>query len=810
VFASLLADTPAAWHHQNEILTRSGERRLIQWNNMVLRSPEGQVIGTASIGEDVTETRHAEEVRARMAAIVESSDDAIIGKTLEGIITSWNAGASKLFGYDAQETIGRSIALVLPPDRLQEEEEILQRLRRGERVAHIETVRRRKDGSLIDVSVTISPILDAQGRIVGASKIAHDITERKRAEVKIRHLNRVYAVLSSINGLIVRVRVRDELFREACRIAVEAGNFKLAWIGVVDRAERRVRIVASTGMDEDFINRIPLGIEDVGSRGSGLAGCAAAAGRPVISNDISKDERILLQVESAERGIRSVAHIPLLVGGEVVAVLALHAAETDFFDEAEMKLLQELAGDIAFAIEHIEKAAKADYLAYYDPLTGLANRTLFMERLSQFVLTAQSAREEVALVLVDVERLSTINESLGRHSGDALLKLLADRLSHVTGTSHSARIVSDLFAIVLRGAGDRGGLERKLAAMWEGVFGSPFQTGVIEVRISARAGIAIFPTDAADAEALLSCAEVALRKAKETGETRVFHAPEIAARSAEKRSLETKLRQALEQEEFILHYQPKLELQTRQIVGVEALLRWQSPDLGLIPPAKFIPLLEETGLIIEVGAWVMSRAVLDHRRWVERGIASPRVAVNVSPLQMHKHDFVGTVTAALTRGAEPPGIDLEITESLLMADIDENTRKLKELRERGVMIAIDDFGTGYSSLSYLAKLPVQALKIDRSFILSMSDDPDTMTLVQTIISLAHSLSLKVIAEGVESEEQSKLLRLLRCDEVQGYLFSRPLPFEQMTALLTGARTEKIGSVAESAALRANVSFPDFC
>jgi PAS domain S-box-containing protein/diguanylate cyclase (GGDEF)-like protein len=785
VFASLLADLPATEHREDEILTRSGERRLIRWNNILLRSRSGEVTGTASIGEDITERKRAEEMRARMAAIVESSDDAIVGKTLDGIITSWNAGACRLFGYDAPEALGQPIGLILPPDRLDEESAILERLRRGERVRHFETVRRRKDGGLIDVSLSISPILDSEGRVVGASKIARDISERKRADVKIRHLNRVYAVLSSINGLIVRVRTREELFREACRIAVEVGNFKLAWIGDVDQGAMRLRIIAWHGIDEDYIRRVPLDITQRGSAGGGLAGCAVGEGRAVISNDLATDERILLKTESAQRGIGSAAYLPLLVGGDAAGVLALYAAETGFFDEAELKLLEELAGDIAFALDHIYKAARADYLAYYDPLTALANRTLFIERLSQTILRAQAAQEEVVLVLADVARLRTLNDSLGRQAGDALLKLLSERLAHIIGSPQSARVAGDVFAVMIPRARDRAGREQMIAGMWREIFGAPFEIGGSEMSISAKAGIAVFPADGPDAEALLSCAELALRKAKETGETHVFHAPEMAARSAEKRILETKLRQALEQEQFVLHYQPKLDLQTQRIVGVEALLRWQSPELGLVPPMKFIPLLEETGLILEVGAWVLSKAACDHHQWLRSGLAAPRVAVNVSPVQMRKRDFVATVIAALEGAAVPPGIDLEITESLVMEDVDENIRKLRDLRERGVMAAIDDFGTGYSSLSYLTKLPVQALKIDRSFILAMSDDPDTMTLVQTIISLAHSLSLKVIAEGVESAEQSKLLRLLRCDEIQGYLFSRPLPFKEMSALLTG-------------------------
>jgi PAS domain S-box-containing protein/diguanylate cyclase (GGDEF)-like protein len=751
--------------------------------SIVRHADDAAAVHFISLVQDISAHRRAEEAHARMAAIVESSDDAIVGKTLEGIITSWNAGAARLFGYDAAEAMGRSITLIVPPDRLEEELRILKRLRAGERVRHFETVRRRKDGSLVDVSLTISPVLDAQGRIVGVSKIARDITERKLADLKIRHLNRVYAVLSRINGLIVRVRGRDELFREACRIAVEAGSFIVAWVGLVDRAANRVRILACHGADEDYINRIPVGLTDAGAPGTGLAACAVATGRPVISNDMAADERILLRAESAQRGILSMVYIPLIIDEQVIGMLALYSGEIGFFDDGEMRLLNELAGDIAFAMDHLDKARRADYLAYYDQLTGLANRQLFVERLSQNVLAARVAEREVVLVLADVERLRTVNESLGRRVGDAVLKLLAARLARATAAGQPARVSGDVFAFVLPGGGDRADLERTLGAMWREIFGKPFDVGGSELTVSARAGIAVFPRDGADAETLLSSAEDALRRAKDTAETNVFHAPEMAVQSAERRTLETRLRRALEQEEFVLHYQPKLELQSRKIVGVEALLRWQSPELGVVAPMKFVPLLEETGLILQVGAWALARAVGDHRRWIELGIAAPRVAVNVSPVQMRKRDFVDRVATALTGGAATPGIDIEITESLLMEDIEESIRKLGELRERGILTAIDDFGTGYSSLSYLAKLPVQALKIDRSFILAMSEDPDTMTLVQTIISLAHSLDLKVIAEGVETDEQAKLLRLLRCDEVQGYLFGRPLPFEEITALL---------------------------
>ena len=781
VFRSILANAPSAWHHENEIVTRSGERRLVQWNNIALRSLEGKAIGTASIGEDITERKRAEELRSRLAAIVESSDDAIVGKTLDGIIASWNSGAEKLFGYRAAEAIGHPVALIVPDDRAAEEPQILEQLRRGQRIAHFETVRRRKNGSLIDVSLTISPILDASGRIVGASKIARDITERKRAEQKIRHLNRVYAVLSSINALIVRVRDRDELFCEACRIAVEVGLFKLAWIGILEPSARRFKVVAWSGHDEDYVRMLPLEFP-----GSDSDIFEQIGSKVLINNDMAEQPAAPLHEESCRRGLRAFVRLPLLINQKLAGVLALYTGQAGFFDDDEMKLLQELAGDIAFALDHIEKATKVDYLAYYDQLSGLANRTLFLERLNQYVHTARIVGEEFSVALADVERLRAVNDSLGRPAGDELVERITERLVRGVDRARLARISGSVFAIVLHGLKGGSALGLKIEAMLRETFSQPFELGTSEIQVSAKVGAASFPIDGGDAETLLRSAEAALRRAKESGDKYVLHVPEITARSVEKLTMEMKLRRALERDEFVLHYQPKVEMTTRRIVGAEALIRWQTPE-GLVPPMQFIPLMEETGLILEAGTWALCKAVADHDSWRRQGLQTPRVAVNVSAIQMRSRDFVHTVTTAIGRSAKPPGIDLEITESLLMEDIDGSICKLQQLRALGIEIAIDDFGVGYSSLSYLARLPVQTLKIDRSFIAAMLDDRDTILLVRTIISLAHSLKRKVIAEGVESEAQAELLQQLGCDEMQGYLISRPVSFEQMTALLEKAR-----------------------
>jgi EAL domain-containing protein (putative c-di-GMP-specific phosphodiesterase class I) len=287
---------------------------------------------------------------------------------------------------------------------------------------------------------------------------------------------------------------------------------------------------------------------------------------------------------------------------------------------------------------------------------------------------------------------------------------------------------------------------------------------------------------------LLRNAQAALKKAKDSSSKQVFYTPNLSDTLTERLTLENQLRRALENQEFILHYQPKVDMVDRRLVGLEALMRWQNPRLGLVPPSKFIPVMEETGLIVEVGAWAMRQAIQDRTRWLEMHLTAPRIAVNVSAIQLRQEDFVRTLETTLKLIGRDAGIDIEVTESLLLDNVGDNIDKLVAIRDLGVHIALDDFGTGYSSLSYLARLPVATLKIDRSFVTSMLDDPGATALVSTIISLARSLKLETVAEGVESEEQAKILRLLQCDQMQGYLISRPLPFDDMTAFLGQTRS----------------------
>jgi diguanylate cyclase (GGDEF)-like protein/PAS domain S-box-containing protein len=733
-----------------------------------------------------------ERLREREAGLVRAQLMAKLAHVVtrpDGSFASWSETLPRLVGLDAA-AMPRStrawLDLLHPDDRARFRQKSIEAATSGTR-ADIEYRLRRADGAWIDLRQATEPMPgepDAQGRRRWFSTL-QDITEQKQAEEKIKRLNRVYAVLSGINSLIVRVRGRDELFREACRIALELGKLRLVYIGLVDAEAQRIRPIAWAGDDAEYarLDR-PLHPASAGQP-ENRASMAVRTKLPAIRNDIRADSRGMAHPDEAlKRGYRSAAALPLLVGDKAIGVLGLFAGEPGYFDAEEVKLLQGLAGDISFALEHIEKQERLDYLAYYDSLTGLANRGLLQDRLEQHVREAARAKQRPAVIVFDIERFSVINDTFGRQAGDALLKQMGARLLKVSGDAGVlGRLGADHFALAIAHVELERDLVRTVEGVRERILGEPFSVGGAELRIAVKAGIALFPSDGSDAESLLRNAEAALRKAKARGERYLFYTQQMAERIGERLALENKLRQALEKGEFVLHYQPKVDLQTRSIVGVEALIRWQSPELGLVAPMKFIPLLEETGLILEVGAWALNRAALDHRSWVEKRLKAPRIAVNVSAIQLRQREFVAKLERAIMGGVAPVGVDLEITESLIMEDIEATIEKLENARELGVHTAIDDFGTGYSSLAYLAKLPVDSLKIDRSFIITMLDDPNIMTLTSSIISLAHSLKLKVVAEGVDSEDQANVLRLLRCDEMQGYLYSKPLPVEQLVALL---------------------------
>jgi diguanylate cyclase (GGDEF)-like protein len=611
------------------------------------------------------------------------------------------------------------------------------------------------------------------------------VTARSQAERRLRRLNRVYKVLSQINGLIVRAKSRDELFQEACRIAVEAGEFMATAVSLVDPTTREVHQTAARGTGLAQPKALPKDLVRYASGPDAVRYAVLFEQRlPLVCNRIDREPDTRFAAQGSISGVRAVVTMPLLFEDQTIALFELFSADPEVFDEEEMKLLRELAGDISFALDTLDKAEQLDYLAYFDQLTGLPNRKLFGERVGQKLAMVSKDLPQVAVIYVEVDDLVRISQSMGRNAGDTLIRKVASRFTEVFASRGTiARLGDHAFGIAMRGEWDAIAVANAEEKFLTPLFDTPIVFAGHEFQLYGRMGLSFSPNDGEDSDTLIAHAEAALHEAKASDERLLFYDARMGARVAETLNLETRLRRAVERGEFVLHYQPKVSATTRRVVAVEALMRWNEPGTGLIPPFKFIPVLEETGLIVPVGAWALRQAAQDHARWLERGLDAPRIAVNVSAVQLRKKDFVEVVKRSVTGEARSGGVDIEITESVVMRDLEDSVRKLDAIRALGVDISMDDFGTGYSSLASLAKLPVSEVKIDRSFINTMIVEPSALSIVSTIISMARSLGLKVVAEGVEQEEQAKYLALMRCNELQGYLFSKPVPFEAMTAMI---------------------------
>ena len=773
------------------IVRPDGAIRWIESRGFAVRDAAGQVARVSGIARDITQRRQAalelDESERRFSSLLRHVDLVAVMLDREARITYCNPYLLGLTGWKQEEVAGRNWFDVFVPDEVATMKELFASLiaKRPE-AWHRENEIVTRSGKRRVVRWNNCLLRTNAGDLAGTASIGVDVTEQRQAETRIRHLNHVYATLSGINSLRARVRDRLELFTGACRIAVQEGGFRMSWIGMVDGSGKKIALVASAGVDEHLIKTIEMGLamSDIVSPDKSVAARVVGSKKAVVFNDLQNSAKLGFGEKHAAAGIRSIAMLPLLIADAVVGVFALCTDELEFFHAEELRLMTELAGDVAFGIDHIAKQERLDYLAYYDVLTGLAGRSLFLERVAQHMRSSAGEGTKLVLLLIDVERFKNINDSLGQLAGDALLRQIAEWLTRMVGdASLVARVGADHFAIVRPKTDNTEDLALLVEQKMEAFLNHPFHLGDAVLRISFKAGIALFPKDGSDAESLFKNAEAALKNAKARGERYMFYTRRMTSKVAAKVTLENQLRLALDRAEFVLHYQPKVNLVSGKPTGAEALIRWQNPHTGtLVAPGQFIPVLEETGLIYDVGRWALRQATADYLRWRAAGRPAMRIAVNVSPLQLRHRSFIAEIAQVI--GIDPlaaGGLELELTESLIMEDVKYSIASLQAIREMGVRIAIDDFGTGFSSLSYLSRLPVDTLKIDRSFIVDMTRSPQGLALVSTIIDLAHALKLEVVAEGVETEEQSRLLSLLNCNEMQGFLYSRPVPREVFEA-----------------------------
>jgi len=500
----------------------------------------------------------------------------------------------------------------------------------------------------------------------------------------------------------------------------------------------------------------------------------------------------------------------LRTGSEAIVVHQHRLADGELRSyELKASPLRDASGKVAGIIEssrditerlHAEsqlrrKEARLKHLAHHDPLTQLPNRLLLRDRLEQALHKAERRKRQAALLFLDLDRFKTINDSIGHDVGDQLLREVAQRLSGCVRKSDTlARLGGDEFLVVV----EEFQKFTDLATVAESILGTlarPFNIRNHELYVTASIGISVYPADGMDSEGLLRCADVAMYRSKERGRnTYQFYTPDMNARAHERLLLEGDLRRALDQEQFVLHYQPQVELPSGRLIGVEALLRWRHSKRGLVPPADFIPLAEETGLIVPIGEWVLRQACRQGRAWQESGLAPVRMAVNISGRQFRQPNFVDTVDEILGEtGLDPRWLELEITESVIMGDVEESIMTLTDLKVRDIHLAVDDFGTGYSSLSYLKRFPISRLKVDRSFVRDVTSDPNDAAIAGSIVALGRSMGLDVVAEGIETPEQLAFMKERGCQQGQGFLFSRPLPAEQIESFLRREQSGEQGT-----------------
>jgi diguanylate cyclase (GGDEF)-like protein len=526
--------------------------------------------------------------------------------------------------------------------------------------------------------------------------------------------------------------------------------------------------------------------------GKGLVRQAFVTGKPVSITDITSEGSFERMALAARAGLHGGFAFPLLLGSEVHGVMEFFHRDARAPDETLEQIAQSIGSQIGQYIVRKQAEEAVQFVATHDALTGLPNRVLFNQSLDRALALAKRHERRLAVLFIDLDRFKLINDTLGHDAGDTLLMEVAQRLTGSLRASDTvARLGGDEFVVLVEEVSEPATIidiaQKLIHALAE-----PLTLSGHEYRVTASVGISSYPDDAADIQGLLKNADIAMYRAKEQGRNNFqFYSTRMNVHSVERLSMEAGLRRALERDELVLHYQPKLDLRSGKVTGVEALVRWQHPEHGLVPPVKFIAVAEESGLIVPIGQWVLQTACRTHRAWSEAGLPHVRMAVNLSARQLLHVDLVKEVGGVLERtGCEPGCLELEITESMVMQNPGRAVELIRGLKGLGIAISIDDFGTGYSSLAYLKRFPIDSLKIDRSFINDLPRDPGNMAITRAVIGMAHSLKLTVIAEGVETREQLEFLRGHECDEMQGFYFSRPVPEAQLRALLEQGASAK--------------------
>ncbi len=751
--------------------------------NMARLAP---AVRRALTDSDARRSRRALEEQLR--DIVVNSQDWIWEQDREGRFTFCSDSVRSVLGHTPEALIGASAASFVHPDDVATMQLASAALSASNRsVTNLPARWLHSDGSYRWLERNMLALTDREGRVKGFRGIERDVTDRRLQDRHIVRLTRVLRMLSGISAAMLRIRQRRELLDEACRLATTIGGYVTAVVSLIVPGTHTARPEAWSGsVDQELLAGQSYALQDKDLSSKGVVARALRSGAPVVLSDLAADD-VPPEARAALRDadFRCAIGIPLLVDKTAVGVLVLTSHDAGAASAEEVQLLRELCANLSFALQYLHKEDEVRFLSYFDPLTGLAKRTLYCERVMRLLEPRIDRRGNTVVAVFDIEKLSSINDSFGRHGGDVLLQMVADRAKrYFDNTDRLAHFGGGTFALVLEPEDEVADVTHWIQEHLSELLHAPFSVDGHNIPVTVKLGIASFPSNGAEANTLVQNAEAALQAAKTSGEKYMHHRLELSSKIVSRLALEHRLRGASERQEFELFYQPKVNIRTRTIHGVEALLRWRDPEVGLVSPAEFLPLLESSGMIVSLGEWILRRAASDVRQWKEKGFAPMRVAVNISPVQLRRRTFLDQFLAAVGEWPDDEwGIDIELTEGALLDDGGTVVSQLRSLRRKGTRVAIDDFGTGYSSLSRLAKLPIDLLKIDRTFTNEMTALNGGTTVVATIIALGRAFGMTTVAEGVETAEQFALLEQLGCDETQGYLHCRPAPAADIEPLL---------------------------
>jgi diguanylate cyclase (GGDEF)-like protein/PAS domain S-box-containing protein len=687
-----------------------------------------------------------ERGNARFRTTFNQAAVAIVLSTPDGRILDANEAFYKGSGYSREESNAMTFRDIVHPDDLAAVAEERRKLESGEAETSAQELRfLKKDGSIGWAARGTSAVRGPYGKVEYFVSMYRDITEQKRAVEDLAESQERFKQLAE--------NIHDVFFlidADASRVHYVNPAYEKIWCRSCESLYRQPHSWADSIHPEDRAHALEKFTGGLKSGGFDY-------------------EYRIVRPDGSVRWIH-------------VRGFPIHNAAG---------VLYRTAGVAQDITPHREMQERLMHLAHYDTLTGLPNRTLCFDRLHQALGQARRKNWIASFLFIDLDRFKNVNDTLGHLAGDELLRQVAARLKHcVRDEDTVARLGGDEFGVILSDlprADDAAVVAKKAID----ALARPFDLGGYEAFVTASVGIASFPRDSENPEALVKNADAAMFRAKLIGRNNYqFYTVEMNERALENLNLENQLRRAVERKEFLLHFQPKIDLTTRRATSCEALLRWNLPGNGLVSPKDFMPLLEESGLIVPVGEWVLGAACAQVRAWLDAGIVPVPIAVNLSARQFQRNDICATVAAALhEHGVDPRFLELGITETAAMQNAEETVTTLRRLRNIGVRMSIDDFGTGYSSLGYLKRFPVYALKIDRSFVTGLPDDPEDVSIARAVIGMAHSLHLKVIAEGVETEEQRRFLAANGCDEMQGYLVARPMPAGEFTRFVEKRRRQ---------------------